>query len=70
MLRHIVLFKFNDNIDADIIQFLTDAFARLPEQINQIIGFEMGTNVSSENLAQGFTHCFVVTFQNSADRDI
>ncbi len=69
MLRHIVLFKFNDDLDATSVQVICDTFAGLPEQIEEIAGFEMGTNISPENLHQGYTHCFVVTFQNTDDRD-
>ncbi len=28
-----------------------------------------GTDVSTENLADGFTHCFIVTFHSAKDRD-
>jgi hypothetical protein len=31
--------------------------------------FEWGTNMSPENLNQGFTHCFLLTFDNARDRD-
>ena len=34
----------------------------LPSKIDAIKDFEWGTNNSPENLAQGFTHCFFVTF--------
>lgn len=33
-------------------------------------GFEWGTNVSPENLANGFTHCFIVSFDDAAGRDV
>ena len=36
---------------------------------DSIIGFENGLNISGENLSQGYTHCFVLTFQDSAARD-
>ena len=31
--------------------------------------YEWGTNVSPEGMAQGFTHCFLLTFASAADRD-
>ncbi|MEO0472959.1 MAG: Dabb family protein, partial [Bacteroidota bacterium] len=37
--------------------------------IPQIIKFEGGEDISTEGLSQGFTHCFVLTFKNEADRD-
>jgi hypothetical protein len=31
--------------------------------------FEWGKNTSPENLNQGLTHCFLVTFSSDKDRD-
>ena len=45
------------------------AFAALPKQIDTIVDFEWGTDVGVENLSQGFTHCFLVTFRSAEDRD-
>lgn len=64
--RHLVLFKFKDDAKAENVQKVIDAFAKLPSQIETITGFEWGTNVSPENKAQGFTHCFSVTFADKA----
>jgi hypothetical protein len=69
VLRHVVLFKFKDSSTPEQIKSVEDAFSALPGKINTIIDYEWGTNVSPENLAQGFTHCFLVTFKNAADRD-
>jgi hypothetical protein len=69
LLRHVVLFKFKDSATPEQVKSVVDAFSALPEKINTIVGYEWGTNVSPENLAQGFTHCFLVTFKNAADRD-
>ncbi len=69
MMRHIVLFKFKDDLDQAKIDEVVEAFGQLPKQIEQIVDYEAGTNVSPENLDQGYTHCFVVTFRNAADRD-
>src|SRR5690606_37543515 len=69
MVRHIVLFKFKDTSTPAQVKSVEDAFAALPGKINTIVGLEWGTNMSPENLAQGFTHCFLVTFKSAADRD-
>jgi hypothetical protein len=69
VLRHVVLFKFKDDATPEQVKSVEDAFAALPGQINTITGYEWGTNVSPENLAQGFTHCFLVTFKDAAGRD-
>ncbi len=68
-MRHIVLFKFKDDVDQSTIDEIVAAFGNLPNKIDQIIGYEAGRNVSPEQLDQGFTHAFVVTFRDSAARD-
>jgi hypothetical protein len=68
-LRHVVLFKFKDSTTPAQVKEVADAFSALPSKINTITGYEWGTNVSPENLAQGFTHCFLVTFKDAAGRD-
>ena len=68
-LRHVVLFKFKDGLSSDTIRSIQTAFKNLKSQIPSIRHFEWGTNNSPEQLAQGFTHCFVVTFASEKDRD-
>ncbi len=70
LLRHVVLFGFKTDTSPDQLRDIERAFCSLPEQINEIYDFEWGTNVSPENLAQGYTHCFLVTFQSEAERDV
>ena len=69
-LRHVVLFKFKDSATPADIKRVEAAFRALPTQIPEIKGFEFGTNNSPENLAQGFTHCFFLTFDNEAGRAV
>ena len=68
-LRHVVLFSFKATADRAAVTGVEAAFARLPEQIDLIRAYEWGTNVSPEGIAQGFTHCFLLTFTSTADRD-
>lgn len=67
--RHVVAFKFKDSATPAQIQEVEKAFAALKTKIPQIVSFEMGTNMSPEKLNKGFTHCFILTFKNAADRD-
>ena len=67
--RHIVLFKFKDGVAQAEIDKIVDAFGELENKIEQIVDYEAGTNVSPENLDQGFTHAFVVSFKTIKDRD-
>ena len=68
-LRHVVLFKFKDTSGPDDVKKVEDAFAGLAGKIKLIKDFEWGTNNSPENLNQGLTHCFFVTFSSEKDRD-
>lgn len=69
VLRHVVLFQFKEGTGAEDIRKIENAFNALPSKIDQICGFEWGTDVSTENLQKGFTHCFVVSFLSEAARD-
>ena len=67
--RHVVLFKFKDGTTAQQQKLVEDGFRELPKKIHEVVDFEWGTNISPENLAQGFTHCFLVTFDDAKGRD-
>ena len=69
VLRHVVLFKFNETTTPEQVREVEQAFAALPGKIDTIIDFEFGTDVSVENKADGFTHCFVVTFRDEKGRE-
>ncbi len=69
LLRHIVLYKFKDDLPSEKVPEVVEAFASLPKKIPAIVGFEAGTNVSNEGKSQGLTHAFVVTFRSEKDRD-
>ena len=68
ILRHVVLFAFKEGTSEADVKAIEDAFRALPKKIPQIKGFEWGTDVSVENLAQGYTHCFFVTFDSEEGR--
>ena len=69
LLRHVVLFKFKDDATKEQVKEIVDAFRGLPKKIDAIADFEYGTDVSVEGRAQGFTHCFVVSFRDEKARD-
>jgi hypothetical protein len=69
LLRHVVLFKFKDTASKENIKKVEEAFAALPSKISLIKDYEWGTNTSPENLNNGLTHCFFVTFSSNKDRD-
>ena len=69
MLRHVVLFGFNDDLTANQVKEIETAFANLPQQIDVIKDYEWGTNCSPEGLQKGHTHCFFLSFESEKDRD-
>ena len=69
LLRHVVLLKFKDASTSADIKKVENAFRQLPSKIKAVKGFEWGTNNSPENINQGFTHCFFVTFKTEKDRE-
>jgi hypothetical protein len=69
LLRHVVLFKYKDQSTADDIKKIEQAFRELPSKINLIKDFEFGVNNSPENLNQGLTHCYFLSFTSAKDRD-
>jgi len=70
ILRHVVLFKFKGDATPEQVQEVVAAFGALKSKIDTIDDYEWGTDVGVENLAAGFTHCFVVSFRDAAGRDI
>ena len=70
LLQHVVLFKFKDDAKPDDVKKVEEAFIALKSQIKEIKAVEWGLNNSPENLNQGFTHCFLVSFASEKDREI
>ena len=68
-LRHVVLFKFKDSSEPAIIESLHQQFIHLAAVIPEIEAFEWGLNHSPEDLHQGLTHCYMLTFLSEDDRD-
>ena len=69
VLRHIVLYKFKDDLPPAQVREVIDAFSALPKKIPGIVAFEHGTNVSPEGKSDGLTHVFVVGFRDEVARD-
>ena len=69
LLRHVVMFKFKDTSSQADVKKVEEAFRALSGKLPLIKAFEWGTNNSPENLNQGLTHCFLVTFSSEKDRE-
>jgi Stress responsive A/B Barrel Domain len=67
LLRHVVIFKFNDSSSAEDVQLVADTFYALKKSVPQINKMEWGINNSPEQFNQGFTHCFIISFKSEQD---
>ncbi|KAI8010933.1 Stress-response A/B barrel domain-containing protein HS1 [Camellia lanceoleosa] len=63
VVKHILLVKFKDGIPPDQIDQLIKDFAKLVHHIEPLKSFHWGKDISIENLQQGFTHVFELTFE-------
>jgi lysophospholipase L1-like esterase len=69
VLRHVVLIKFKPDLEPQLIEETLLELKKLGATIDTVKDLESGTDVSAENLAQGFTHCFLLTFADAKGRD-
>ncbi|OMP08732.1 Dimeric alpha-beta barrel [Corchorus capsularis] len=63
VVKHLLLAKFKDGTTPEKIEQLIKGYAGLVDQIEPMKAFHWGTDVSIENLHQGFTHVFESTFE-------
>jgi hypothetical protein len=68
-LFHVVSLKFKEGATKEQIKAVEEAFAALKEKVPGIVAMTWGTNVSPEKHDKGFTHCFVLCFNDDKDRD-
>ena len=68
-IRHVVHFKFKKEATPEQVKKITDEFAALKTKIAVVESLEWGTNVSPEGFDKGFTHCWIVNFKSTKDRD-
>ena len=68
--RHVVMFQFKADVTEQQVQEVEAAFMALGDKIVTVVDIEFGRNVSPENLNQGLTHCFLVTFKDKAGLEV
>jgi len=68
--RHVVMFQFKEEVSKTQVTEVENAFMALQGKIDTIVDIEFGTNVSPEELNDGLTHCFLVTFKNKAGVEV
>lgn len=67
--KHIALIKFKEGVSDETINGLFDELLNMTEVIPGIEDYVSGKNSSPENLNQGYTHGFVMTFESAEARD-
>ena len=68
-LFHVVSLKFKPDATKEQIKAVEESFAGLKEKIPGIVAMTWGTNVSPEKHDKGFTHCFILVFDDEKARD-
>jgi hypothetical protein len=69
MIRHVVLIRFKATTTSAQQADFAKQFQALVTQVPQVKSIEWGANASPEELDKGFTHCFLVSFDNVVARD-
>jgi len=69
MIRHIVLFSFEKDLDSPEVKELHRRFCALPGLIEDIVSFESGTDNSPEGKSHGFTMAYTLEFADIPARD-
>ena len=68
-LRHVVTFRYGDDVPPERIADITERFGALRDSIPGITAFEHGVNNSPEGLNKDITHAYLLTFADAAARD-
>jgi hypothetical protein len=63
-LRHGVFLKFREGATTEQIKDVEESFANLPSECPPNKAFERGKNNSPEKHDDGFTHCYMFTFDD------
>ena len=69
-MKHVVFFQFKEEVSEKEKAKAVQNFLDLEDVIPEIKKMESGENISDKGLNKGFTHCFVLTFESEATRDI
>jgi hypothetical protein len=64
-LKHALFLKFKEGTTDEQVKEVEEALAKLPSQCDSVKAFEWGKNNSPEKHDEGFTHCFMFTFDDA-----
>lgn len=65
-LKHALFLKFKPDVTKEQIDSAVQAIEQLAAKCDAVKAFEWGTNNSPEKFDDGFTHCFMFTFDDMA----
>lgn len=68
-MRHIVIFKYKPDTKSEQIEKVNKAFGEFKNTIPGIVAFEHGVNDSPEKKNLGFSHVYMLTFEDAEARD-
>ncbi len=66
-IRHVVMMAFKDGSGPADIERLIEEYRALPTAIPTMKRFEWGPEAGVSTYTEGYTHCFVSTFENVDD---
>lgn len=70
ILRHIVNLRYKDQASEEEVDNAVKMFLDLKDEIPGISDIEWGVNDSTEGASKGFTHSFVLTFEDEHAREV
>ncbi|EES03227.1 hypothetical protein BDA96_03G228100 [Sorghum bicolor] len=65
VVKHILLARFKEDVTQERLDELIRGYAALVAAVPSMKAFHWGTDVSIENMHQGFTHVFESTFEST-----
>ncbi|XP_039847750.1 stress-response A/B barrel domain-containing protein HS1-like [Panicum virgatum] len=65
VVKHILLVRFKEEVTPERLDQLIRGYAALVDAVPSMKAFHWGTDVSIENMHQGFTHVFESTFESA-----
>lgn len=68
-MRHIVNLKYKEEATPEQVEKAVQTFLDLEKTIPEIVSIEWGENDSTEGHSDGFTHTFLITFNDEHGRE-
>ena len=65
VVKHLVIVQFKEDVTPERLDGLIRGYAGLVDKVPSMKAFHWGTDVSIENMHQGFTHVFESTFEST-----